>query len=67
MAFDHIRSMSPTHWGLMAACLGGIGVQLSGMHTWTEVFSPQSVGGALVILGTQLAAIFTPKPIKSQD
>lgn len=54
--------MTGKHVALIAGCLGGMGGMVSALHDWQEAMTPAFIGGALIVLGTQLGAIYSEKP-----
>jgi hypothetical protein len=54
--------MNKSHWIILGACLVSLGTMISGFHDWSEAVKPSTVGGALGIIGANLAALYTQKP-----
>ena len=54
--------MAPKHYLLLSGCAIGIGGMFGALHTWHEAVSPQFIGGALAVIGAQVAAIFSERP-----
>ena len=59
---DHIKGLKSIHWVALGMFLTGLAGQLSAMHSWHEMASPQSVGGIVLNLGGILLALFSEKP-----
>lgn len=54
--------LSSQHWIILSGCLAGIGAMMGAVASWDAVLSPQFVGGAFVVVGTNIAAIYAPRP-----
>lgn len=59
---DTMKSMKAVHWVALAMFLGGLATQLSAMHSWSEIRSPQSIAGVLLNVSGTLIAMFSEKP-----
>jgi hypothetical protein len=57
--------MNNKHWQILGLLLGGLAMQLAGVHHWAEVTSPAFVGGTLAMASAALRALYTDKPEKS--
>ena len=55
-------ALSTKHYALIAGCVIALGSMTSALHSWSEALTPQFIGGALGVIGTQLGAILSEKP-----
>ena len=55
-------TFSKEHWLLLAAFLGTIGVQLTGVSHWHEVLTPQFAAGCIGQIAILIRGFFTDKP-----
>jgi hypothetical protein len=56
--------MNSKHWQILALLLGGLAMQLAGVHHWNEVLSPGFVAGFLSMAAAAVRALYTEKPEK---
>lgn len=54
--------MKTSHWMILAAMVGALALQLSGIDHWHEATSPKFVSGALASIAATLSAMFMEKP-----
>jgi hypothetical protein len=54
--------MQTKHLVILTTAVAAFGSVVSGLQSWDELFKPQIAGGLLVLVATQLGALFTEKP-----
>jgi hypothetical protein len=54
--------MQTKHVVILTTAVAAFGSIVSGLQSWEELAKPQIAGGLLVLVATQIGAIFTEKP-----
>lgn len=54
--------MDGKHWVLVALFLGGLGMTIGGLHSWSEAWTPSFVAGVLAQSSAAILALFADKP-----
>jgi len=54
--------LSSQHWIILSGCLAGIGSMLAAVPSWDAVKSPQFVAGVCIVVASNIAAIYAPRP-----
>lgn len=55
--------MQTSHWVILAAMLGAVALQLSGLEHWADATNPRFVAGLLAACASTIGAMFNRSPV----